>query len=444
MDNNNTGLLDRYEIDESLFTPEELEEIYSVASQSHSRASHSAPREEKQKKSRRKAPQLPEEPTVPEPAPAPAQDVPAAMPEPELPLPAEQPADVAPAAPAKKKKLSILGIAARCLSFVLATVLIVLCGALGVIYMLSRGPSDSARDLFVMSVRETSAVGFLSEIFLSDEEIELIVNSGKADIPAGTVDTSLISVKYSESSPSEDPGGETIPTNDPDGDGIEIIDVVGSTFNGKLMIIYDPNRVIVGVSDNLGAVGQTLESMIESYSAVGGVNGGGFYDPNGSGNGGIPDGVVVHDGVLLYGGNTYADTAVIDYDGILHVGRMTGQQAMDLGARWAVSFGPVLIVNGEKCDGLSSGLNPRTAIGQRADGAILLLVINGRQLDSMGATYEDVADVLLEHGAVNALNLDGGSSSNMMFHGEYLNISASVIGYRPLPTCVLVLEQEVQ
>ena len=431
MDNNNTGLLDRYEIDESLFTPEELEEIYSAAP-ARSRASHAAPKEEKKNVKKTVSAPVAEDSFEAEPEPV----IPESQPEIE-----DSPAE-APAAP--RKKLSVLGIIGRVMSFVLATVIIVLCGALGLIYSLSRGPSDSARDLFVMSVRETSAVGFLAGIFLSDEEIAEIENSGKTETGADSVDTSLITVKYKDKTQTPEEGTETIPTNDPDGDGIEIVDVVGSTFNGKLMIVYDPSRVIVGVSENLGAAGQTLESMIGSYSAVGGVNGGGFYDPNGSGNGGIPDGVVVHDGVLLYGSGTYADTAVIDYDGILHVGRMTGQQAMDLNARYAVSFGPVLIVNGEKCDGLSSGLNPRTAIGQRADGAILLLVINGRQLDSMGATYEDVADVLLEHGAVNALNLDGGSSSNMMYHGEYLNISASVIGYRGLPTCVLVLPQEVQ
>ena len=428
MDNNNTGLLDRsdhYEIDESLFTPEELEEIYSAAPRTQS-AGHAAPKEEKPQKTARSCSKARD--TETEKAPVFPED------------PKSAAEDVTPV----RKKLSVMGIVGRCLSFVLATVIIVLCGAFGLVYLMSRGPSDSARDLFVLSVRETSAMGFLSEIFLSEEEIALIESSGRSETGADSVDTSLITVMHSSGSEESSGQTEDIPVNDPDGDGIEIVDIVGSTFNGKLMIIYDPSRVIVGVSENLGAAGQTLESMIQSYSAVGGVNGGGFYDPNGSGNGGIPDGVVIHDGKLLYGSGTYADTAVIDYDGILHVGRMTGQQAMELNARWAVSFGPVLIVNGEKCDGLSSGLNPRTAIGQRADGAILLLVINGRQLDSMGATYEDVADVLLEHGAVNALNLDGGSSSNMMYRGEYLNISSSVIGYRGLPTCVLVLDREVQ
>lgn len=426
MDNKNTGLIDRYEIDDSLFTPEELEEIYSAVSPKPAHTVAESPKKEKKDD--------PESPTSTRP-----------------PLSSRRrkhdessAQESASVAPAEKGHIGILTVAVRCLSVVLVTVVIILLGALGVVYMMTKGPSDSARDLFVMSVRETSAIGFLADIFLSEDEIYAIENNGRSDIGADSVDTSLITVKHKDKENSDDPSGSDDGINDPDGDGIEIVDISGSTFNGKLMIIYDPSRVVVGISENLGSSGQTLESMISSYGAVGGVNGGGFYDPNGSGNGGIPDGVVVHNGVLLYGGSTYADTAVIDYDGILHVGTMTGQQAMELNARWAVSFGPVLIVNGEKCDGLSSGLNPRTAIAQRSDGAIMLLVINGRQLDSLGATYDDVADVLLEHGAVNALNLDGGSSSNMMFRGEYQNISASVIGYRPLPTCVLVLDKEVE
>lgn len=340
----------------------------------------------------------------------------------------------APELPAPEKGVKspgIFGIIARVLSFVLATVVLILCGALGVVYMMSRGPSESARDLFVLSLRETSAAGFVAGIFLSDEEIALIEEANKPDDILDSVDTSLISI--AAKSDEELSPGEVADAKD-----IEILDVVGGTFNGKMMIVSDPERIVVGVSNQLGAAGQTLVDMIASYGGVGGVNAGGFEDLNGTGNGGIPDGIVIHEGKLLYGANVRAATAVIDYDGILHVGNMTGNEAMELNAEWAVSFGPVLVVNGEKCDGLSSGLNPRTAIGQRSDGAILLLVINGRQVGSMGATYEDVADVMLSFGAVNALNLDGGSSSSMIYEGEFLNISSSLVGQRALPTGIIV------
>ncbi len=92
---------------------------------------------------------------------------------------------------------------------------------------------------------------------------------------------------------------------------------------------------------------------------------------------------------------------------------------------------------------LGDGVNPRTAIGQRADGAILLLVINGRQIDSLGATYDDLIDIMLEYGAVNASNLDGGSSSLMIHNGEYITNSAYIFGERVIATSFLVMPEVV-
>ena len=130
---------------------------------------------------------------------------------------------------------------------------------------------------------------------------------------------------------------------------------------------------------------------------------------------------------------------------ILHVGRFTPWEIRHRNIQYGVCFGPVLLVNGEVVneDSLLSGVNPRTAIGQRSDGAVLMLVIEGRQVNSLGATYQDVVDVLLSYGAVNACNLDGGSSSMMYYEGEYLNNCSSVIGIRPVPTTFLVLKEGV-
>lgn len=338
-------------------------------------------------------------------------------------------------APERKPRAKVGPVIAKVLCTFLATVLIIAAGLVGVIYVLEKGPSNSARDLFVRSVQETSAIGFLAEFFLTEEEVMQIKEAGKEQIPAGSTDTSMITVSYTAADKSSGEEGDAEPVEE-----IEFVPVAGATFKGMLMIVKDPTRVVVASSRFLGIQGQTLERMIEEYDAVGGVNGGGFEDEDGKGTGGIPIGVVVNDGKLLYGANITADTAVIDYNGILHVGNMNGREAMELGARYAVSFGPILIVNGEKCSGLDSGLNPRTAIAQRSDGAILLLVICGRQLESPGATYEDVADVLLAHGAVNALNLDGGSSSSMVYEGEHLIKNSSVVGQRDLPTSILVLK----
>ena len=336
-----------------------------------------------------------------------------------------------------------LKIAGRSLAVIAVALVMILSLLLGVIYILSCGPSPTAQRLFVRSVRETSAVGFLAEIFLTEEEVEAIDSEVVLEITEKT-DTSLITVP-SANKPAPQPGDVQ---NTEDGsadaeidDGLEIIDITGANYRGIMMIVDDPMRLFVGTPSSFGGYGLTLPELCENYDAVAGVNGGGFYDPDGTGTGGIPDGLVICEGEILFG-NRGARYSCIGFDsnGILHVGNMTPTEAIEADIQWAVSFGPVLISNGVRSEEtvLSSGVNPRTAIGQRADGAVLLLVIDGRQLDSLGATYADVADIMAEYGAVNAANLDGGSSTVMVYEGEVINVCAAVGGLRPIPTSFLV------
>jgi exopolysaccharide biosynthesis protein len=104
----------------------------------------------------------------------------------------------------------------------------------------------------------------------------------------------------------------------------------------------------------------------------------------------------------------------------MHVANsITSAEIKERDIQYGVCFGPVLIANGEPCNVNISGVNPRTAIGQRSDGAVLMLVIDGRQVISLGATFQDLIDIFLEYGAVNACNLDGGASSVMMYRDTY-------------------------
>jgi len=360
----------------------------------------------------------------------------------------------------------------RTVVIILTVLILLLVTAYSVMWILVNGPSPTAKRLFVLSVKETSAGGFLADIYLSEEEIaEILGSSGQSAEEEEKMDVSLISLPNRETeeetpAESEDPdvpgpaesSGLSVPPEtepgpaapeavpeDPDGfAGIEVIDVEGSTYNGKLMIIEDPSRVFVGVPDSYGenSYGLTVASMIQKYDCIAGTNAGGFYDPNGTGTGGIPDGIVIYEGKLLWG-EPYGSYSLagLDADGILHVGWMTGQHALDIGIQYAASYGPALVINGKSTGGaygLGGGLNPRTAIGQRADGAILLLVINGRSIESLGATLDDLAEIMISYGAVNASNLDGGSSSIMILDGEFLTSSAYIFGERVVATSILV------
>lgn len=306
-----------------------------------------------------------------------------------------------------------------------------------VIGVIILGPSDYAGKLMVTTLMETSAAKFVPHLYMSAEDVQKII-AREEEATDIEVESTLIKLPAKTESAAEE---ESATAEEP----IEICDVKGPTYYGKMMIIKDPTRVFVGIpKDGFGAdkSGMTVHAMIDHYDAIGGTNAGGFYDPNGNGTGGIPDGIVIYEGKLLWGNlNSYYSIAGIDKDGLLHVGRITAQAALDRGVQFAASYGPALIVNGTPQNehrALGGGINPRTAIGQREDGAILLLVVNGRSVDSLGATYDDLIEVFLEYGAVNATNLDGGSSSLMIYNGENITHSAYVYGERVVSTAILV------
>lgn len=337
-------------------------------------------------------------------------------------------------------------IISRFFIWLLSTLVVLIIGLYIMLMYINKGPSPYIRDLFVASVMESSAGGILARLFLTEEEIDAIMQNNQVVSSNEITDTTLINVVARSDSDEEIFLDESI-INDPDGDGIEVYDVHGATYKGKIMIIYDPSRVKVGVCDSfqLDGGGMTLMSIVEKYDAVAGINGGKYEDENGMGFGGMPEGIVIADGQLLMGDpDTVYGVYGFTYDDILVVGNMTPAQALNMGIRDAVTFGPALIVNGTPASysGYGSGLNPRTAIGQRADGAVLLLVIEGRQANSVGASMSDLIDVMLEYGAVNAANLDGGMSSSMVYNGEEIVSNCQIRTSRKLPTAFIVEKRD--
>ncbi len=333
----------------------------------------------------------------------------------------------------KKRKRPFL----RFLAFLGVTLLCIVAVLLGAIWVLERGPSPTVTGMFTRSVRETSAIRWISNIFLTDLELEQYKSVSTEDQMTEAVNTSLIHVAE---------GTPVLET----GDAVQLIDIAEGTCKGKLLIVADPKQVILGVSDAfVKQPGLQLTDMVAKYDGIAGINAGGFNDENGTGNGGIPQGLVIYNGEITWGdGYTPYHMVGLDKDGILHVGAMSGNDAVEQGILWAVSFvthdglASSLIINGEvQRQNLGGGVNPRTALGQREDGALLLLVLDGRSINTLGATMEDVVNIMLEYGAVNAGNLDGGSSSVMVYDGEIINHCASVTGPRRIPTGFIVLKE---
>ena len=340
---------------------------------------------------------------------------------------------------------SVRRILLRLLCVLLVTVVAVAAFLYGVMALLCRGPSPTARDLFVLSTRETSAIGFLPRMFLSDEKIAEIEDRRSALTLTESSDSALVTVQntHDGETPQADAWGYT----DEDGDGLILVPVAGESFTGHMLIVLDPSRVVLGcVPEDFANRGYTLAELAERFGAVAGINAGGFDDPNGMGDGRSPNTATVSYGEMYLeykgiGGGWVG----IDGEGILHVGLADTEEIADKHIQHGTGYGPVLVLNGQTPDpeALVSGLNPRTAIGQRSDGAILMLVIAGRQPNSLGATYVDEASLMLRFGAVNACNLDGGTSSLLWLDGDYYSSSATVVGIRRIPTSFLVMPREV-
>lgn len=320
------------------------------------------------------------------------------------------------------------GVVGKVLLVILITVLFVLITLVAMIKMICSGISESAKELFATTMLETGQMKFLATMFLSAEELQDLVNRNSVEAMNTEVNTDLINI------------GESEQSEEFDKNGIAIEEISGNTFFAKMLIINDPARVKLATTYPWGEYGVELEKLVNNNNAVAGVNGG-LYLSTGN-KGGQPLGVVVANGEIQhnkpYG---YAGLHLIGFDenNILRIESLEGMNQAQVEAliktekiRDAVTFQEEssdannhfvkLIVNGEErhVDGKGSGANPRTAIGQRADGTVLLLVTDGRGASGhLGATAADLIKIMKEYGAVNAANLDGGSSSSMYYNGKY-------------------------
>ncbi len=303
----------------------------------------------------------------------------------------------------------------------------------GVLKCIHYGPSPAARNIFVSTVMETYNGRFLAQWFHSEEEIhEITQGIGRVDF---TPDEEV-----SEEIP---PISEVI-TEIPEEKklDIELINISGPTYNGKMLIVADPARVSVVTSKPFqeNGRGMKLKELAESSNSVAAINGGAFADNGGD----MPLGVVISNGELLHctDENRVYNIVGFNYENKLITDKVTAAEAISMGLRDAISFSPTLIKDGQPTNvsGYSLGLNPRTAIGQRADGAVLLLVVDGRQPQSLGATYQDLIDIMVNYGAINACTLDGGSSSLMVYENEVITKCCSLYGPGRIPTCFAVAE----
>jgi bla regulator protein BlaR1 len=211
-------------------------------------------------------------------------------------------------------------------------------------------------------------------------------------------------------------------------------------FNGKVALIPDAKKVKVGYSFTDSGVNKRTSDMAKENGAICAINAAGYYDNL------KPMGVIMQEGKFVYCEDKEVDYKFdivgLDEDGILVAGKYTKNEILNSRIKEVVSFGPVIVANGEgvikKGDG-GWGIAPRTAIGQKKDRTVIFLVINGRNTDSLGASLLDVQQIMLENGAVNAAILDGGSSTTMYYNGKVVNVPSDPEGERKVPSVFMAL-----
>ena len=333
--------------------------------------------------------------------------------------------------PPKKKKKKGSGLFGRIvrrfflvLFTVIALILVAACLALNLIF---NGPSPAARDVLTMSLLEPSGTKWIPGLFMDAETLDSIRTREDSNLTDEFSNTSEIVINKDAAIST----GTDEWANSPDG--IRFESHSGDTYNAHIMIVRDPSKVYLGTSTenfSTSIPGTRIDDQIETDGAIAGVNAGAFFD-NGTSDpsvGSVPEGLVYSKGACKWTTgsppNGIKGFAGFNKDNILVVAQdnLSKAQAEELNIRDGCCFGPVLIMNGEinqEAYNSNSGWNPRTAIGQRKDGAVVFVCIDGRQAGSAGGTYKDVIDIMIEYGVVNACNMDGGSSSIMVYRDTY-------------------------
>ena len=307
------------------------------------------------------------------------------------------------------------------------------------------GPWSGFRNFWITSSMTTMNHKYLARWFYTDKAINKVLAMNSVVESGEVSDPDLIHFKKYTTSIYKNKYEKEILNHDKD-DVYKLIDIKGTGYKGFLVAIYDPSRVHIATSSKLRVRGESILEVSEREEAIVAMNAGGFYDPDWNSNGALPHGTVIKDGVVV---SDYVDARMgggfigFDEDDKFILGNMSKEEALAMNMRDAIEFGPYLIVNGKRSFVKGNGgwgIAPRSAIGQRKDGIVLFLVINGRLATSLGADMVDLCDIMENYGAYNAANLDGGSSSELVINNKIINtpVAGGKDGLRDMSTFWIV------
>lgn len=202
--------------------------------------------------------------------------------------------------------------------------------------------------------------------------------------------------------------------------GLLVVRIREALFRGVLILGKDPGRLSCAPSEAWGTSGQQAGEIAKANSALVALTASGF-DAKG------PEGAY-QTGAAMCSGTAYGEHLPSGYkrmelrsDDRLYV--TDAPEPFHPDCTDASEWSPALIVDGQIVvteDDHYNARNPRCCLGQAADGTILMLCIEGRYFDSLGATAPECAEILARYGAYQAMNLDGGTSAICWYDGEYI------------------------
>lgn len=329
----------------------------------------------------------------------------------------------------------------------LVVLILALIGIMSLLFLLY-GPWSGFRDWLITTAMSSMRHQYLATWFYDDKTIQECLNKNKVVEVSGVTDENTIEIVDYDKKEEVVYANEyerQILEKDENNNDYKIIKIDGGNdYEGYMAVIYDPSRIEVATSSYIGRNGEYLTDISKKNNALVAINGGGFIDENNKGSGATPIGITMSKGKLLSNSGGTFGLIGFNNENKLLLGKITSTQAKQKGIRDCVSFGPYLILNGEKSQIYGNGgwgKAPRTAIGQRADGIVLFLVLDGNRTLGKGATIKDMIEIFERYGAINASNLDGGTSTSMTVKGKTVNNPTNLSGgsgTRPIPSAFIL------
>lgn len=305
---------------------------------------------------------------------------------------------------------------------------ILVAGCFFVVY----GPYAGFRNLIINTAMSTKTHQYIAYTFWSDETIQNILSQG-AYIPINdAVDLDKIVIDTGPKKDYDNEYDEQILTRDPGNEDYKYLKVKVGKYDAHLVAIYDPSKVQLIHSKSFGS-GTGQERIKDMCQRMGGtvcINGGMFVDYGWGSD--VPMGYLIKDGKIIWSDNDgKANLIGFNKDNKLLLTYATGQEAIDMGMRDALEFGPFLIVNGKELQFVNATVGgysraARVAIAQRKDGVVLFLVTEGTH--AAGPNMMEVIETLKLYGAYNAANLDGGTSAQLAINGKIINTPKNIYG----------------